>query len=385
MNILIWAPHGAGEHYWGPGISAYRLYKSGLPGNVKLYLAHGFKKQKQYPSLFEKQFYIKGLDKNSRLSQILFLLNSYRWILNNYHKFDVVHVLGLYETQFRPALWFEEKNIPAICKVTGENAGLKNHSKLSKLLGIAKNRMQKLNYISGYIAISDKIVENLRSISVKDSLINHITNGVNTDVFKPLNNDDKVLLRKKLGFQNKFTVLFVGGVSKRKQPHLLVNAIKELILNEKIPVQLIILGPDRDHDELKLILKIVDKYNLNDYVKYISNSDKPEQYYQISDLFCLPSKSEGMSNALLEAMASGLPSLVTPVSGSAELIGNNVNGFYVNDSDDIRKRVYQLYKNPDLSLAFGKNARHLIERNYTSKIILEQHLKLFYRHVQSDN
>lgn len=385
MNILLWAPFGAGEHYWGPGISAYRLYKSGLPESVNLYLAHSNKNQKKYPDLFKDQFYISGLSKGSRVSQLIFLFNSYFWVKKNYSKFNVVHVLGLYETQFRPALWFEKRKIPAICKVTGENAGLNNHSKLSKLLGIANYRKKKLNHISGYIAISKKIENNLRKAFVDDFRINEITNGVDIKTFKPVGIKKKERLRKELRIKNKFTVLFVGGISRRKQPHLLVYAVRNLIVNEKLPVQLILLGPDRDQDELKLINEIIESNNISDQIIYISNSDNPEKYFQASDLFCLPSKSEGMSNALLEAMACGLPSLVTPVSGSAELISDNVNGFYVSNSDDIRNRVLQLYRNPDLTKEFGKNARNLIERNYKSEIILEQHLELFQRHVQSNH
>ncbi len=40
MRILLWAPYGAGSHYWGPGMSAFRLYKNQLGSDVQLYLAH---------------------------------------------------------------------------------------------------------------------------------------------------------------------------------------------------------------------------------------------------------------------------------------------------------------------------------------------------------
>ena len=73
MNVLLWAPYGAGEHYWGPGISAYRLYKTGLPNGVKVYLAHGFRDQKEYPEVFEDQFFIPELVRGQRLSEVKFL------------------------------------------------------------------------------------------------------------------------------------------------------------------------------------------------------------------------------------------------------------------------------------------------------------------------
>lgn len=382
MNILLWAPYGAGEHYWGPGISAFRLYKTGLPNKVNLYLAHGFNNQQEYSKIFKKQFFIKGLKKNSRVSQILFLIYSYFWIKKNYNKFDVVHVLGTHEIQFRPALWFENKGVPTFCKVTAEKSGIRGSSKLSKFLGISRNRKKNLNKISGYISISNAIKNSLMEAKVIESKIHSIPNGVDIVKFKPVNKNDKTHIRDLIGLNNTFTVLFIGGISSRKQPSLLVKAIEELFKEYKLALQLILLGPDRDKKELKKIKSYIEKHNLSNVI-YIDYSYEPEKYYQAADIFCLPSKSEGMSNALLEAMSSGLPCLVTPISGSIDLITHKFNGCLIENINDIKNSIRELYSNPALIQKYGLNARTKIVDNYSSSTVLNSHLKLFKGHISA--
>ncbi|NGZ90285.1 glycosyltransferase family 4 protein [Psychroflexus maritimus] len=335
MNILLWAPHGSGEHYWGPGISAYRLYKSGLPDGVKVYLAHGYKEQKKYPDVFEDQFFISDLKKTNRFFELEFLWKVKKWIAKNAAKFDAVHVLGLYEVSFRPAIWFEKKGIPAFCKITSLGEGLNEQSLLSKLLGLARYRRNNITQITGFIAISEEIEKSLIDYGIDEQSIFRIPNGVDTQRFRPVGAQRKQDLRSELNLRDVFTVIFVGGISERKQPYMLAEAVKDLVKEKRLDIQLVIVGPDRDQIELKKIKNLISSERLRKNIIHIENSNEPEKYYQASDLFCLPSKREGMSNALLEAMACGLPALVTPISGSVDLVDDGKNGYYVNNKNDI--------------------------------------------------
>lgn len=379
MNILLWAPYGAGEHYWGPGISAYRLYKSGLPERVKIYLAHGYRDQKEYPEVFEDQFFIPELSSSNRLSEIKFLWNSRKWIDKNFENFDAVHVLGLYEKSFRPAIWLEKKGVPAFCKITSIGEGLNEQSLISKLLGLAKYRKYNISHITGFIAISDEIKKSLIEYGIHEHKIFRISNGVNTSRFKPVNNQKKQELRSELNLRDVFTVIFVGGISERKQPSMIVEAIKELVKDDGLDIQLVILGPDRDYNELNKIKRIISSESLSENILYIENSNDPEKYYQASDVFCLPSKREGMSNALLEAMACGLPALVTPISGSVDLVNENHNGFYVTDSKEIREKMLIYESDVKQYSDHSANTVQIIKNGFSSKKVLAAHIKLFER------
>jgi glycosyltransferase involved in cell wall biosynthesis len=375
-RILLWAPFGAGEHYWGPGISAYRLYDQELADEYELYLAHGYSDQKHY-SRFKDVFRISTLDKNVA-SQLTFLIKSYLWIRRNAHRFDVVHCLGIYEMCFRPALWFEKRGVPAFCKITGDTGGLTRHSIVSELLGVSKNRKQNLNKLSGYIAISNEICESLKRLGVKDKLIFRIPNGVNEDLFKPVDIEEKKRLRLKYGLEDKFTIIFVGGISARKQPMWLVRSFHDVLQKTGRNLQLVLLGPDRSAgQELRSILTYVKENGLESSVFHFEHSDKPVEFYQLSDVFCLPSKSEGMSNALLEAMACGIPCIVTPISGSVDLISEGENGFFINNIEDLSERLFSLFQDIELTKKLGKSARRIVSERYSSKSVLSQHFDIF--------
>lgn len=379
MNILLWAPHGAGEHYWGPGISAFRLYKKGLPAEVKISLAHGCKEQRPYPEVFDNTYFIYNLSSTNYARQISFLAHSYYWIKKNYQKFDVVHVLGAYELSFKPALWFEKIGVPVYLKITGDKGGITGCSRLSKILGVSKRRNSNLNKLTGYIAISEIIKRNLINAGVSENKIHAIPNGVDSSIFKPVDPSQKTALRDHFNLRNKFTVIFVGGLSKRKQPLMLVKGIKKVIDTIGDKFQLILLGPARDEITLEEINKYIYENSLQNSVIHIDHTNNPQTYLQMADVYCLPSISEGMSNALLEAMSTGLPSIVTPISGSQDLIGNNNCGLIINNTDELVNAINFYFNNQNIAKQHGENARRIIVNNYDVQEILSKHLDIFYK------
>ncbi len=378
MRILLWAPYGAGNHYWGPGISAYRLYNQPLSSDHDIFLAHGYKNQKSH-NLFKEVFFISNLTHNP-ISQFEFLVKSYFWIKKNHKKFDVVHCLGIFEISFRPAFWFERFNIPAYCKITGDFQGISKHSFVSKIFGISRLRKRHLNRISGYISISSSIYQNLRRLNISEDKIFSIPNGVNIEKFKPSDHRGKISLRSKYLLDNKVTILFVGGLSQRKQPMWLLHAFYSLIEDGFDNIQLVFLGPDRSGGVvIGELIEFVRKFNLESTVKFFDHSSEPHEFYQLADIFCLPSKSEGMANSILEAMACQLPVIATDISGSSDLIENNYNGFIISNILELSVAIKHLILNPSDLVEFGKRSNSIIKNKFSSDIILKKHFDLFSR------
>lgn len=96
----------------------------------------------------------------------------------------------------------------------------------------------------------------------------------------------------------------------------------------------------------------------------VPNNDMPERYRQ-SDIFCLPSIEEGFGMAVLEAMASGLPVVVSDRVGACDLVQNGVCGFIVpaDDPDALAARLYELAEDEDKRLRMGQAARRIAERH----------------------
>ena len=109
-------------------------------------------------------------------------------------------------------------------------------------------------------------------------------------------------------------------------------------------------------------------------------SDVPGQLHRGS-LAVLPSRWEGMPNALLEAMACGLPCVATRVSGSEDIIQHGVNGLLVESEDyqDMAQALLTLLRDPGLAQKYGRNARETVERQYSFEQVMDRYVQLYQR------
>jgi glycosyltransferase involved in cell wall biosynthesis len=109
-------------------------------------------------------------------------------------------------------------------------------------------------------------------------------------------------------------------------------------------------------------------------------SDIPAQLHRGS-LAVLPSRWEGMPNALLEAMACGLPCVATRVSGSEDIIQHGVNGLLVESEDyrDMALALLTLLHDPLLAQKYGQAARETVESHYSLEQVMDRYVELYQR------
>ena len=179
------------------------------------------------------------------------------------------------------------------------------------------------------VANSDGL-KKLAKQSYKDQEIDVIYNGVNTEEFKP---------REKV--RDTFTVISTSRLIERKGIRYLVKAFfrfNRRYSNSK----LLVIGEGNLEEELKR--------KADSSVEFFGSveHDKLSSFYNQADIFVLPSLNEGMSNSLLEAMASGLAIIATDTGGTKELVDNQ-NGIIVNkkNSQDIFSALEGLYLDRD--------------------------------------
>ena len=149
------------------------------------------------------------------------------------------------------------------------------------------------------------------------------------------------------------------------------NAIDNIIFAIKVlppSIKLFILGTGPLEKELK---KLVAELNLKDRVGFFGfvRHEEMSWYFNKADIFVRPSRSEGLGNSFLEAMAIGIPVIGTPVGGIPDFLHDKKTGFFVRVDDpvDIAKKVSYILdkKNVDKVGRIIENARTLVEEEYS--------------------
>jgi len=218
----------------------------------------------------------------------------------------------------------------------------------------------------------------LRDLAIKSNdkqKVGVIYNGINIEHFRP-----GAVPR----VNNNFTILCASRLSRRKGFNYVIDAFD--IIHEKYPdIKLVIAGGEGNAEEelkdqakkLKLESKII-------FTGFVTPNTEFLKYYNTSDVFVFPSLNEGMSNNMLEAMASGMPIIMTPTGGAEELIKDGVNGYIVKfkDSADIAEKLEKLINNPELCKKMGEESRKIAE-NMSWKSVADKYYYLYKQIIVS--
>lgn len=213
--------------------------------------------------------------------------------------------------------------------------------------------------------------EMIRAID-EDINITIIPNGVNPDMFHP---------GDPIPDSGPFKLLCVARLIKRKGQHHLIETVKRLT-QQGIDITADLVGTGDAEDEYR---ELVNSLHLNDRIRfrgYIPREQMPAIYAQ-AHVFVLPSYNEGMSVATLEAMASGLPLIVTRTPGTDELVKEGVNGlsFSWGDIVNLSECIVALDKDRSLARQMGIASRN-IARKYSWSSCSDNFLQSIFSHYQ---
>ncbi len=245
--------------------------------------------------------------------------------------------------------------------VPGEHARLKLDY---KILGPAFRAIWKK--ASALVANS----EGLKNRALKfmpSAEIDVIPNGVDLECFSPSETPRE---------QQTLRLLTVGRLSVTKRVELLIDAV-EILNSQGCQILLKIVGGGQMQQKLK---QIVNEKNLDNIIEITGRIDTEQMpnIYRQSDIFISASKLEGMSNAMLEAMASGLPIIAARCEGTEELITENGLVIENANAEEIARAIKKLIDDRQLRNRMSVAARRQAEQ-FTWGRIAEQYLNLYER------
>jgi glycosyltransferase involved in cell wall biosynthesis len=199
--------------------------------------------------------------------------------------------------------------------------------------------------------------------------IDIIYNGIDTSEFT---------VREKRS-DDRFVVLTVARLIPRKGIDNLIRAIPEVL--DRYPDLLVrIIGEGNLESELRGLAKNLGVADHVEFLGYIPHEELPG-YYATSDVFVLPSRNEGMSNTVLEAMAAGLPIITTDTGGTRELIAGNGLVIPQGQPDAIAGAILQYLSDPQLRQNHGNQSRALSELA-DWKQVAEQYITYYRRFLR---
>lgn len=232
--------------------------------------------------------------------------------------------------------------------------------------------------IDRYITVSQDFKRYLiDKVHVRPDRITTICNGVDTAKFFPAEHplQDKPQDLAPHGFIGPESVVVgsVGRLQPVKDQATLIRAFAHLAHSSaaiKAKVRLVIVGDGPLRDALT---RLVDDLDIGRITWFAGDRQDVSQVLRLFDVFVLPSLAEGISNTILEAMASGLPIIATQVGGNAELVQDGLNGRLIPSADGPKLvQVLADYLNqPALRRAHGTASRRLVIEKFSLNSMLE--------------
>jgi len=226
------------------------------------------------------------------------------------------------------------------------------------------------------IAVSRPIEEELLNAGIRVERLVVVDNGIDTDRFTP---GDSGILRRQLGIDEDTVVIgTVGRLSKEKAHGILFEAVRKC-KDSLGRVHVVCVGDGPLREEL---MESRGKLGLDAIVTFVGQIEDPVQYYQLFDIFVLPSLTEGMPLALLEAMACGKPAIASSVGSIPEVLSCAESGRLVpaGDVDKLTAALKDLANNADKRKTTGEKAREVVLARYSLKTQVEKYLAV-YRQV----
>lgn len=197
--------------------------------------------------------------------------------------------------------------------------------------------------------------------------------GVGIDLNISNITSDKITLKKNdLNLNQEIVLISVGELNNNKNHHIVLQSLYR-IRNLNFKYLIVGEGPNRDK-----LLKIISRYHLENKVELLGYRNDVQDLLQISDVFIFPSYREGLSKSLMEAMAVGLPALVSNIRGNTDLISENNGGFLFNPQDDKTLQEYLSYmvQNKTVRKSFGNFNKYKIKK-FSSEVVDEK-MRLLY-------
>jgi glycosyltransferase involved in cell wall biosynthesis len=297
--------------------------------------------------------------------------------------YDLIHVFGYSPATVAAVNWSRDHAIPLMLEIVNNVI-----SPYQYLPGTRRFRSYDLSKQAVIVAISRHLAELSESVGLTTNVWTR-PNPVDTSRFFPVSEQDRAsTITQQFGFDEADKVIvYVAKFMKQKNHEFLVDAMTHLPENFKLvlagpTVTSGELDPGMTADQLPEFLARINAKNLSDRVKVVADFVDIAEFLKGADVFCFPAENEAMGTPLLEALASGTPTVANKSEPSfAEWITDEENGFLV--ELDAQKWAVAIQKSAEFGEARNNGISTAIKARVSSEVIDAQYFQLMTKLVNS--
>lgn len=315
----------------------------------------------------KKRFYFTKSREDLNGIDLVRLHAPFRWLeiiirlLTTHRDIDVFYIIGTPQFAVWAILLSKILNKPVVLALTGK----------AEIFDREKNWRNKIfSKCSCYIATTHEIKQGfIERGGIKARKITILPHGIDTNKYPQSNEDHRRELKIGHGLtEDTKILLFCARVVINKG----IDTVMKFwpIIHSKMPsAKLFVVGGGRTEilEELRALSK-----QLDDSIVVTGEMEKPQEFYQMADVYVFPSRHEGLPTSLIEAMSSGLPAVVSDIGGCEDLIFNDETGYrvYSEDAEGFAEKILKLFNDSQLRQRLGNNASKYVREHcdYTEVI-----------------
>lgn len=295
------------------------------------------------------------------INGLLYFLATFWWLIANRRKYDVIHCQQMFGPTMAAAAATFFVSKPVLTRVTA--IGELGEVKQIREIPLSRLRLRLIARVSRWAALTKEMKRELVTLGIDPDSIAIIHNSTEIPPEPGYRSSTKAGLKRSLGLGGRKVATFVGRLSEEKNLGLLIQAWRD-VLGKFPDARLLILGAGGAYRNVESGLRrLVAELGLAPSVRFLGHVERPRDYVMASDVFVLPSRTEGMSNALVEALACGAAIVATDIPGNSELCTDGENALLVpvGDRAATAAAISEIFGSPALARKLGTAARRKAE------------------------